>query len=298
MTWIKAVLMTIASTLALVAVPSPSQLFEVRDFGRNPGNLRMHLYVPASVRPAPAVVVAMHGCTGSGPGFYESSEFATLADQHGFIVIYPSASKRGNCFDVWSAASQRRNGSDPASIVSMVNYVKKHHDANPRRIFATGGSSGAMATGALLILYPEIFTAGAAFMGIPFTCFSSEADFGPNTPCFTGTTNKTPREWGAQARRTNPDHPGPWPRIQLWHGTNDTLITYPVHQEQVDQWTNLHGLTTPTTTDTPQPGWTRHRYGPRTGPAKVEAITVTAGEHNLPTTGMARHAIEFFGLTG
>jgi poly(hydroxyalkanoate) depolymerase family esterase len=298
-----AVFVTIASTLAFVVADVPfvprasaAALVEVTDFGPNPGNLRMHLYVPTSVRPNPAVVVAMHGCTGSGPGFYQSSEFASLANQHGFIVIYPSASKHGNCFDVWSdAAKNRDGGSDPVSIVSMVDYVKERHHA--RRIFATGGSSGGMATTALLILYPEIFTAGAAFMGIPFGCFPNEADFDPLRPCFTGTVNETPAEWGDLARRTNPGHTGPWPRVQLWHGTHDTLIGYSLLQEQIDQWTNLHGLgPAPTATDNPQPGWTRQRFGNPCGAAKVEAITVTAGEHNLPTTGMAGHAIEFFGL--
>jgi poly(hydroxyalkanoate) depolymerase family esterase len=254
----------------------------------------MHLYVPASVRPTPAVVVAMHGCTGSGPGFYASSEFASLADQHGFIVIYPSASKHGNCFDVWSAAS-KRGGSDPASIVSMVDYVKKRYDAG--RVFATGGSSGAMATGALLVLYPEVFTAGAAFMGVPFGCFPSEAEFDPTRgPCFIGTVDKSPREWGALAREANPARK--WPRIQLWHGTHDGLIAFSLLREQVDQWTNLHGLSESPTVDSPAPNWTRQRFGDLCGPSRVEAITVTGGEHNLPTTGMASYAIEFFGLTG
>lgn len=304
MTRTMAAVVTIASTLALVVADVPfsprasaAALVEVADFGPNPGNLRMHLYVPNSVRPNPAVVVAMHGCTGSGPAFYQSSEFASLANEHGFIVIYPSASKHGNCFDVWSAEAKRRDGgSDPVSIVSMVRYVKDRYHAD--RIFATGGSSGAMATTALLVLYPEVFTAGAAFMGIPFACFPSEAEFGPGTPCFSGTANKSPTEWGDLARRTNPGRSGPWPRVQLWHGTSDALIGYPILREQVDQWTNLHGLSpSPTATDTPAPGWTRQRFGNPCGPAKVEAITVTAGEHNLPTNGMAGRALEFFGLT-
>lgn len=299
-----AVVVTIAATLALVVadvpfrpVASAAALVEVTDFGENPGNLRMHLYVPDSVRPDPAVVVAMHGCTGSGPGFYQSSEFAALANQHGFIVIYPSASKHGNCFDVWSGAATRRDGgSDPVSIVSMVGYVKERYHAG--RVFATGGSSGAMATTALLVLYPEVFSAGVAFMGIPFGCFPSEAEFGPGTPCFGGTADKSPGAWGDLARATNPDHTGPWPRVQLWHGTSDALIGYPVLREQVDQWTDLHGLgPSPTSTDSPRPGWTRQRFGSPCGPAKVEAVTVAGGEHNLPTTGMAGRAIEFFGLT-
>ena len=49
----------------------------------------MHIYVPDSHPANPAIVVAMHGCGGSGPGFYSGSEFASLADRYGFVVIYP-----------------------------------------------------------------------------------------------------------------------------------------------------------------------------------------------------------------
>ena len=94
-----------------------ASLIEVTNFGDNPGRMRMHVYVP-DTRPAnPAIVVAMHGCGGSGPGFYSGSEFASLADRYGFIVIYPSATQQagfGNCFDTWSDAAKRRGGgSDP-----------------------------------------------------------------------------------------------------------------------------------------------------------------------------------------
>ena len=93
------------------AAPTPAyaaSLTEVTNFGNNPGSLRMHLYVP-DTRPAnPAIVVAMHCCGGSGPGFYSGTEFASLADRYGFIVIYPSATRRrfGNCFDIWSRRGQ------------------------------------------------------------------------------------------------------------------------------------------------------------------------------------------------
>jgi poly(hydroxyalkanoate) depolymerase family esterase len=303
MTRIRATLVTIACALLLVvagvtssAPAAAASLVEVTSFGNNPGNLRMHLYVPDSVRPNPAVVVAMHGCGGSGPGFYQSSEFASLANQYGFIVVYPSASKKGNCFDVWSDASKRRDGgSDPVSIVSMVTYVKQQHQADPQRVFATGSSSGAMETNALLVLYPDVFAAGSAFMGVPFACFPNEADFSPgNSQCTNGFINKAPQEWGDLARQAYPGYNGARPRMQLWHGTGDPLIVYSLLQEEVDQSTNLHGLsTTPTSTDNPQPNWTRERFADR-----VEAITVTGAGHSLPMGGMAAYAIAFFGLNG
>jgi poly(3-hydroxybutyrate) depolymerase len=70
-----------------------------------------------------------------GPGFYSGSEFASLADRYGFIVIYPSATQQagfGNCFDTWSDAATRRR--------------QRQYGGDPNRVYATGSSSGGMMT--------------------------------------------------------------------------------------------------------------------------------------------------------
>ena len=114
--------LALSAAALLVAGPaSAASLQEVTGFGANPTNLRMHLYVPDQLPANPAVLVAVHYCTGSGPAFHSGTQFASLADRHGFIVIYPSATRSGNCFDVSSPAALRHDGaSDPAGIVSMV----------------------------------------------------------------------------------------------------------------------------------------------------------------------------------
>lgn len=106
--------------LALTTSPASSaSLVEVTGFGTNPSNLRMHIYVPDRVAPRPAILLAVHYCTGSGPAFHSGTQFASLADQYGFIVIYPSATRSGSCFDVSSprrsgaAAGATRSGSCP-----------------------------------------------------------------------------------------------------------------------------------------------------------------------------------------
>ena len=306
---IRTALVTFASTLlvaiaALVFPPAASaaSLVEVTSFGNNPGGMRMHVYVPDS-RPAnPAIVVAMHGCGGSGPGFYSGSEFASLADRYGFIVIYPSAQQQagfGNCFDTWSDAAKRRGGgSDPVSIVSMVTYAEQRYGGDPNRVFATGSSSGGMMTNHMLALYPDVFKAGAAFMGVPFNCFANAADYPPGASrCTGGSMNRTPQEWGDAVRQAFPGYTGPRPRIQLWHGTADTLVPYSLLQEEIEQWTNVFGLSqTPTSTDTPQPNWNRRRYADTSGTVQVEAYSIQGAGHSLPAGGMAASAIAFFAL--
>nr|MDT0661981.1 PHB depolymerase family esterase [Micromonospora sp. DSM 115978] len=310
MTRTRAVLAGLAGTVLLVvggttlSTPaSAASLVEVTSFGSNPGGMRMHIYVPDN-RPAnPAIVVAMHGCGGSGPGFYSGSEFASLSNQYGFIVIYPSATQQagfGNCFDTWSDASKRRGGgSDPVSIMSMVTYAQQRHSGDINRVYATGSSSGGMMTQHMLAVYPDVFKAGASFMGVPFNCFANAADYPPGGSCTNGGMNRTPQQWGDLVRQAYPGYSGPRPRVQLWHGTNDTLVPYSLLQESVDQWTNVFGLSlTPTSTDTPQANWNRRRFADSTGTVRVEAYAIQGAGHSLPSGGMARVAIQFFGLDG
>ncbi|GAB7046406.1 extracellular catalytic domain type 1 short-chain-length polyhydroxyalkanoate depolymerase [Catenuloplanes indicus] len=306
----KTLLLGTAALTVLAALTLPAgrpafaaSLTEVTSFGDNPGGMRMHVYVPDS-RPAnPPIVVAMHGCGGSGPGFYSGSEFAALADRHGFIVIYPSAMQEagfGKCFDTWSAAAKRRGGgSDPVSIASMVAYAGRQYGGDQNRVYATGSSSGGMMTQHLLAVYPDLFRAGASFMGVPYDCFANAADYPPGASrCTGGAMNRTPQQWGDAVRQAYPGYTGPRPRVQLWHGTNDTLVPYSLLQESVEQWTDVAGLSqTPTSTDTPQAGWNRRRFADATGDVRVEAYAVQGAGHTLPSTGMAAAAVAFFGLT-
>jgi poly(hydroxyalkanoate) depolymerase family esterase len=279
-----------------------ASLTQVTNFGSNPGGMEMHVYVPNSHPAKPGILVAMHGCGGSGPGFYSGSEFASLADRYGFIVIYPSAEQQagfGKCFDTWSAAAKvRGGGSDPVSIASMITYVEQQYSGDANRVYATGSSSGGMMTEHMLALYPDVFKAGASFMGVPFGCFANAADYPPgSSKCTGGSMDRTPQQWGDLVRQADPGFSGTRPRIQLWHGTADTLVPYSLLQEGVEQWTNVFGLSqTPTSTDTPQSGWNRRRFADSSGRVDVEAYSIQGAGHSLPSSGMAAYAISFFGL--
>jgi poly(hydroxyalkanoate) depolymerase family esterase len=274
-----------------------ASLVEVTNFGTNPSGLRMYLYVPNSVKPRPAVLVASHYCTGSGPAFYSGTQWAALADQYGFIVIYPSATRSGQCFDVSSPQTLRHDGgSDSQGIVSMVKYVLQRYSADPNRVYATGGSSGAMMTNVLLGAYPDVFKAGAAFAGVPFACFATTNGSLWNTECANGQIIKTPQQWGDLVRAAYPGYSGPRPRMQVWHGTEDTTLRYQNFTEEIKEWTNVHGLNqTPAYTDHPQTNWTRTRYGGTGTQPLVEAVSIQGAGHGLPG-GLERYALQFLGL--
>ncbi|WP_328636784.1 PHB depolymerase family esterase [Streptomyces canus] len=286
-----------AASARTEAVPTAT-LTEVTNFGTNPSNLQMYLYVPDNVTAHPAVVVAVHYCTGSGPAMYNGTEWAQLANTYGFVVIYPSVTRSSKCFDVSSPqALKRGGGSDPVGIKSMIDWTVSTYSADTGRIYATGISSGAMMTNVLLGDYPDVFAAGAAFSGVPFGCFATTDGSEWNSACSGGTITHTPQEWGDLVRAAYPGYTGTRPRMQVWHGTEDDVLRYPNFGEEIKQWTNVLGVSqTPAATDSPVSGWTRTRYGATGDRAPVEAISLQGVGHNLYTTGMAARALAFFGL--
>jgi cellulase/cellobiase CelA1 len=108
----------------------------------------------------------------------------------------------------------------------------------------------------------------------------------------------TAQAWGNMVRAADPGYGGPRPRVQMWHGTADTTLNYNNLGEEIKQWTNVLGVSqTPSSTGTPQSGWTRTRYNDGSGVTQVEAYSIAGAGHVLPETGMASYAVGFFGLT-
>jgi acetylxylan esterase len=282
-----------------LAVQAPAQaaaLTEITGFGANPSNLRMYAYVPDRLAAAPGLLVAIHYCTGTGPAMYSGTNYAQLADRYGFIVIYPSVTRSSQCFDVASPqVLTRGGGSDPVGIKSMIDYMRQRYPIDAGHIAATGISSGAMMTNVLLGLYPDVFSAGSAWSGVPFGCFATTNGSEWNSDCANGLITKTSQQWGDLVRNAYPGYTGARPRMQLWHGTLDDTLRYPNFGEAIKQWTNVAGLPqTPTFTDTPQTNYTRTRYGSSGDRAPVEAISLAGYGHNLPVDGAA--TIHFLGL--
>lgn len=289
--------------MTVTAAPAhAASLTQITGFGYNPTNLQMYEYVPTSAGSNPPILLALHQCTGSGPGFYSSTAFASLADQYGFIVIYPSATRSGSCWDVSSPGALVNNGdSDPAGLMSMITYVEQHNHGNPARVYVTGASSGAMMTNVMLGDYPNVFQAGSAFMGVPFGCFAGTTVAEWNSACADGQVSMTPQQWGQLVFNADPGYSGARPRMQLWHGTADTTLNYNDFGQEIDQWTDVLGVSqAPTTTDTPVSGWTRTRYDNAAGTVEVEAYSIAGAGHVLPESGagMEQYAIHFFGLDG
>ena len=92
---------------------TPTHLTELTGFGSNPGALRMFTYVPKNVAPAPALVVVLHGCTQTAAGYDLGAGWSTLAERHGFILLFAEQTQANNpktCFN-WFLPGDTNAGS-------------------------------------------------------------------------------------------------------------------------------------------------------------------------------------------
>lgn len=271
-----------------------TQLQKVDAFGNNPGKLEMHIYTPTKLKNEPKILVALHYCSGDGPILAEKSGFTGLADQHGFIIIFPSAKHESKCFDVSTPEGLTRGGQgDATSLINMVRYTQKSYSVADKSVFAVGTSSGAMMTNVLLALYPDVFAAGASFSGVAFSCFATGSQNRWNNDCAKGDIHKSPKDWGDLVRKANPNFKGQYPRIQIWHGTADNVIHSRNLLEQQKQWSNVHDLEFGNATTQ------MLSRGPQSRYLNGKTIVVEVNELTGQGHGLYMHddeVIQFFGL--
>ena len=146
--------------------------FEAREFTNHAGARSYKLYVPARIADAPPpIVVMLHGCTQSADDFAAGTQMNRLADEHGFLVVYPeqpSGANASKCWNWFKAQDQVRDAGEPSLIAGMVRDVVTRHDADPRRVFVAGLSAGAAMAVILGETYPELFAGVGAHSGLPY----------------------------------------------------------------------------------------------------------------------------------
>jgi acetylxylan esterase len=298
------VLVVAAFGLLIAAPAQAASLQQVSSWGASgvPSYISMYIYVPDKLATNPPILVCSHYCGGDAKGvFGQASGIVKDADQYGFIMIFPQTTN--NCWDVGSSKSLTHDGGgDTQAIAQMVKYTITKYQANADRVYATGTSSGAMMTEALLAVYPDVFKAGSEFAGVPAGCwadgYSSSNQWSGN--CAGGRTTHTAQEWGDMVRKMYSGYTGHRPRVQLWHGDADSTISPTNQTEAIKEWTNVLGLSTnPTSTTTVSlsgKSWTRQSWTNSCGFTVLDAWTEKGGPHGTSANLNAQYVVPFLAL--
>lgn len=273
-----------------------AELQQITDFGPNPTNVSFYLYVPDSLIPSAPLLVYPHWCHGTAQNAFDWKPWRPLADELGYITIYPSSPwTADHCWDVSSADTLHHDaGGDSLGIASMIRWTLENYDADPDRVFVHGISSGAMMTNVLIGAYPDLFAAGSSFAGVPFACYADDGYAVWSNECATGQIDRPGEEWAALVDAAYPGYAGPRPKMQVFHGGADDIIDVANYHNQVRLWTTvLRAGSEPTAVeeDVPEANWTKHVYGTR---GLFEAFLAHGVDHNIPD--QAEEVVRFFEL--
>ena len=157
-----------ATTEAPVQVPGR---FIRHEFRHSAGTRPYKLYTPTRVVDEPPLLVMLHGCTQSADDFAVGTRMNRLADEHGFLVVYPEQTAQANsskCWNWFRPQDQARDAGEPALIAGIVREVAGRHGVAPRRIFVAGLSAGAAMAVVMGETYPDLFAGVGAHSGLPF----------------------------------------------------------------------------------------------------------------------------------
>ncbi len=191
-------------------------------------------------RRCPAVLV-LHGCSQKADAFDASSGWSTLAEAHGFVLIYAeqkSSNNQQGCFSWFRPDQTTRGGGEVESLKQMIDWAVGALSLDACDVFVTGLSAGGAMACAFLATYPELCAGGAIIAGLPYGAASTAAE--AFDAMVVGRARDASR-WGNLVREAS-GHQGPWPRISIWYGNADRVVATINAGELVKQWTNVHGV--------------------------------------------------------
>jgi feruloyl esterase len=170
-------------------------------------------------------------------------------------------------------------------------------------------------TSAMLACYPEVFAGGAIIAGLPYGAASNvQQAFASMFQC----PSRPARDWGNLVRAASGRHAGPWPKLSVWHGQNDSTVIPANAREILKQWTDVHGLPLQSSSQSLVDGHPRQVWRDQFGEEVIESFAIEQMAHGTPlaTSGStdsacgtagpflldvgissSYHIAKFFGLT-
>jgi len=258
-----------------------SPVVETKDFGSNPGNLRMFSFAPDNLQPAPGLVVVLHGCGQTAAAYDLGAGWSTLAKHYGFALLMPEQQSLNNvngCFNWFNPEDTARDRGEACSIRQMIARAVEDIGIDRTRIFVTGLSAGGAMTSVMLATYPEIFAGGAVIAGLPYGVANNMRE------ALSGMFQSPPRpasELGDLVREASP-HKGPWPKLSVWHGSADRTVNPANANEIVKQWLDVHQLPPTPMSEGTVNGYPRQVWWNADGETVIESYTITDMAHGTP----------------
>jgi polyhydroxybutyrate depolymerase len=127
------------------------------------------LHVPSNFQKnSSALIIVLHGSGGNGLGMEIGTGFSTLADKDGFAVVYPDGLFELNGGQTNWAYFFNEFTDDVGFIRQLINSLQSSVQPDPRKIYVTGLSSGALMSHRLGVQLSDLVAAIGVVEGALF----------------------------------------------------------------------------------------------------------------------------------
>ncbi|MEO9777930.1 MAG: PHB depolymerase family esterase [Sedimentitalea sp.] len=136
------------------------------------GKRSYKLYVPFIARKAEVpmpLIVMLHGCGQTPDDFARGTGMNALAEEFGFLVLYPAQSRNAHlngCWNWFKRKNQTRGTGEAALIASLTRHLMGERNVDPAKVYVAGLSAGAAASLVVATTYPDIFAAVGVHSGL------------------------------------------------------------------------------------------------------------------------------------
>jgi polyhydroxybutyrate depolymerase len=102
------------------------------------------VFVPSAPMKKAPVVFVFHGGSGTGAGVAAQTGFDAVAENKGFIAVYPDGIGRTWNAGLCCGASDRLDIDDVGFVTALLDRVERRYAIDRRRVYATGISNGGL----------------------------------------------------------------------------------------------------------------------------------------------------------